>query len=188
MKSGKPPSEYRRTALDSCPVMATKEQLAWMAALYEGEGYVAPPRSRSEGGSSPLRLRVKMCDKDVLERFQRYAGGGTLLGPHKPSGFGKKHTFELSVHGARAHALLSAFIPWLGSRRRSQVSVALAKWAALRPTTDGRVLNQSDATEIKSRLALGRHGIGRQLAKEYGVSDAMISAIKKGRVWTCVSI
>lgn len=181
-------SDHRRTAIDDCPVTATEAQTAWMAALYEGEGYVSPPRSRAEGASSPLRLRFKMCDRDVLVRFQQYAGGGNLSGPHKPSGLGKKDTFTLSIQGARAYALLVAFVPWLGLRRREQVCAALTKWESLRPTTDGRLINKSDASEIKRRLAIGGHGIGRVLAREYGISDAMVSRIKKGRAWTCASI
>jgi hypothetical protein len=179
---------HRRTAIDSCPVTASDAQIAWMAALYEGEGYVAAPRRRSEGASSPLRLRFKMCDRDVLVRFQQFAGGGNLSGPHKPSGLGKKDTFTLSIQGARAYALLAAFGPWLGMRRGEQVRVAIEKWEFLRPTTDGTFINKSDAVEIKRRLATGGHGIGRVLAREYGISDAMISRIKKGRAWTCASI
>lgn len=185
----KAPSIHRRTALDGCPVNATAAQIAWMAALYEGEGYVAPPKSRSHGRKgSPLRLRFKMCDRDVLERFQQYAGGGNLSGPHRPSGLGVKQTYTLAIQGARAHALLVAFLPWLGSRRSEQVSNAIAAWQSLRPTTDGRVIDRADAADIKRRLATGRHGIGRQLAREYGISDGMISAIKKGRAWACASI
>lgn len=184
------PSSHRRTAIGDNPILATEAQIAWMAALYEGEGCVVPPVSKlsGRGYGSPLRLKFKMCDRDVLQRFQQYAGGGNLSGPHKPSGLGKKETFTLVVQGSRAHALLVSFVPWLGARRCEQVRAALAKWESLRPTTDGRVINRSDAAEIKRRLATGRHGIGRQLAREYGISNGMISAIKRGKAWACASI
>jgi hypothetical protein len=186
----KQPSTYRRTAIDDSPVLASESQIAWMAALFEGEGWVSTPKSRKDTGkpySSPLRIAIKMCDRDVLERFRDYAGGGNLTGPYRPRGLGKKDTHELTVQGSRAHSLLVAFHPWLGARRLAQVQAAIEKWKSLRPTTDGVILNQSDVAEIKRRLAIGRHGIGKELAQEYGVSDGMICSIKKGRSWQAVS-
>lgn len=164
----------------------TAAQIAWMAALYEGEGYVCMPRSRSERGgrhSSALRLRFKMCDRDVLEQFKRFAGGGNLSGPQKPSGLGKKVTYTLAIQGPRAYALLVAFWPWLGERRRGQVKAALMKWATMVPTHVGRIITRDEAEQIKRRLEIGGHGIGRQLAREYGVSDVLISRIKMGKAW-----
>jgi hypothetical protein len=51
--------------------MWSKEELAWMAGIYEGEGSVFLPRSKIESGkfSSALRIRISMCDKDVLEQY-----------------------------------------------------------------------------------------------------------------------
>lgn len=161
-------------------------EIAWMAALFEGEGCVDMPRSRTDRGgrhSSPFRIKFKMCDRDVLERFHRYAGGGILIGPHKPSGLGKKMTYSFSVQGPRAYALLVAFWPWLGERRREQVSKAMIKWGTMKPKLAGVVLSRDDATAIRAALASGKHGIGKQLASQYGVSNGMISAIKYGRVW-----
>ena len=128
-----------------------------------------------------------MCDRDVLERFQRY-GGGTISGPHKPSGLGKKDTFELCVNGMRAYHLLRAIWPWLGDRRREQVRRSVVAWGALEPTNEGVKLNKEDVVAIKKRLAVGKHGVGRAVARDYGVTDGMISAIKHGRAWPCVSI
>jgi hypothetical protein len=164
----------------------TPSQIAWMAALYEGEGYVAVPKpknaeTRCKG--SPLRLRFKMCDRDVLERFQRYAGFGSLHGPFKPSGLGKKVTYEYIAQGAQAYALIVAFWPWLGVRRQGQVTTAILAWAGMKQTKDGRVITPNQAIEIKRRLVGGSHGIGRQLAREFGITPGMISHIKLGDAW-----
>lgn len=158
-----------------------------MAALFEGEGYVAKPQSRQDRQgrhSSPLRIRFTMCDRDVLERFQSYSNGGNLSGPHKPTGLGKKDTYKLTIQGYRAYELLSKFWAWLGTRRRSQITTAITKWGSMKPTCEGRSITRDDVTKIKEQLINGKHGINRLLARQYGISEQMISRIKTGRAWT----
>lgn len=156
----------------------TPSQIAWMAALFEGEGHAAPPKSRERRNGkkgTSLRVRFKMCDRDVLERFQRYAGFGSLHGPFEPTGLGRKVTYEYVAQGAKAYALLVAFWPWLGARRQGQVAAAVKTWGEMK---------QEQAVQIKERLATGVHGIGRLLAREYGITPGMISHIKRGTAWT----
>ena len=43
-------------------------------------------------------------------------------------------------------------------------------------------LTEAQAREIKSRA--GRHGVGRVLAREFGVSESIISDIRTGRTWS----
>lgn len=50
------------------------------------------------------------------------------------------------------------------------------------------VLTSEQVEEIKRRLEDGKHGIGRQLAKEYGVRDGVISAIKNGKTWRHIDV
>jgi hypothetical protein len=44
-------------------------------------------------------------------------------------------------------------------------------------------LTNEQVLEIKTRLRDYYHGLQRQLAKEYGVHEVVISAIKKGKSW-----
>jgi len=53
----------------------------------------------------------------------------------------------------------------------------------MKQTKFGRSITPKQASEIKQRLATGKHGIGRDLAREYGVSAGMISHIKRGAAW-----
>lgn len=46
------------------------------------------------------------------------------------------------------------------------------------------VLNENQAKTIKSRIRAGHRGV--DLAKEFGVSQSTITAIKKGRAWASV--
>ena len=46
------------------------------------------------------------------------------------------------------------------------------------------LLKSEDVRDIRARLAIGKHGTARVLAKEYGVSESAISDIKKGRSWS----
>lgn len=48
-------------------------------------------------------------------------------------------------------------------------------------------LTEDDVREIKRRLAVGKQGIGRQLANEFGVSPVTISNIKHGLKWADVA-
>lgn len=50
------------------------------------------------------------------------------------------------------------------------------------------VLTFGQVEEIKRRLEDGKHGIGRQLACEYGVRDGVISAIKSGKTWRHIDV
>lgn len=44
-------------------------------------------------------------------------------------------------------------------------------------------LTEPQAEEIRRRMASGARGIQRQLAKEYGVSEATISMVKSNQIW-----
>lgn len=161
-------------------------EIAWMAAIFEGEGYVQKPKPRSGGlnNNSGLKIKIKMCDRDVLERFQRYAGCGCVSGPFSAMREGWKQTHEYTVQGPLAYALLVSFWGWLGVRRRDQIADAIRAWASMKPTKLGRSLTLEQAREIKEKLANGKRGIGKQLAAEYGVTGGMIHHIKHGRSWS----
>ena len=113
----------------------TRENLAWMAGIFEGEGYVqGRPRTYVRKDGRPFttvgfRLVVSMTDEDILQRFHDYAGIGTLRGPRVfPSRPTSKPIWDCSVHGADAYALAVALLPWLGIRRREQCKAAILAW------------------------------------------------------------
>jgi hypothetical protein len=171
------------------PTGASDAEIAWMAALFEGEGCVSPPRGRGptvngrRGSGTGLRIGFKVTDLDVLERFAAYCGHCKITGPHKPSGLGVKPTYHLALNGKYAVNLLVEMLPWLGRRRTGQVYRALEAWAEMRPGQNGVKLKAWQIAHIRERLASGEPGIGKKLAREYGVSAEMISHINTGRAW-----
>lgn len=158
--------------------MWDREVLAWLGGLFEGEGTISVPSKKA-----PIRLRIHMTDRDVLDRFRHGAKCGLVHGPFKPSGLGKKPVFAYTISGKKAYALAAALWGYLGARRREQVSRAFCAYAGLSPY---RSLEPHQVAEIKDALSRGKHGVGRTLASRYGVSDGMISAIKHGRAWRSV--
>lgn len=47
-------------------------------------------------------------------------------------------------------------------------------------------LTNEQVRQIKLRLQDYKHGLGRQLAKEFGVHEVVISQIKRGRTWSFI--
>lgn len=97
----------------------TREDLAWAAGLFEGEGYITYGQQHSD--SVRLRLGLNITDEDVIRQFHKIVGVGTLSGPHVRPGSHHKPiwTWYASSFEA-AQALIAAFYPWLHSRRRAK--------------------------------------------------------------------
>jgi hypothetical protein len=47
----------------------------------------------------------------------------------------------------------------------------------------GALLTNEQVAAIRERLMHHKHGLSRQIAKEYGVTDSTISSIKRGKNW-----
>ncbi len=113
----------------------TRENLAWMAGIYEGEGYCqGRPRTyqRADGRdftTTNFRLVISMSDEDIVTRFHKFAGIGTLRGPRTfPSRPNNKPLWDYSAHGADGYALGVAMWSWLGQRRKEQLHAAISAW------------------------------------------------------------
>lgn len=148
----------------------TRENVAWLAGLYEGEGCVVAPPS---GG---IRAKISMGDRDILERYCTLSGA-TLTGPHPACGVGTQPYWMATINGRAAYALLAAIFDWLGNRRRAQVTKAIARWAT---QTQWRKLTGTQVREIRARHADGGCSY-KSLAREYNVSFGLIGHIVTGR-------
>lgn len=96
----------------------SRENLAWLAGLLEGDGCFTT-------GSNPgcLRVEAAMSDLDVLEKAQSIAGMGNISGPYNKSGVGSKPMYRWHVTDTKnAYALMAGVYTWLGSRRRSRIT------------------------------------------------------------------
>lgn len=95
-----------------------REQLAWAAGLFEGEGCFNAHR-RADGKFS-VQARLAMTDEDVVRRFADVIGVGCVYGP-MARGPGRQATYDWSLGDAReVRAVITLLLPWLGSRRKAK--------------------------------------------------------------------
>lgn len=100
----------------------TRENLAWCAGIFEGEGYIGiKSRTRKNGAlSKSPEMVVGMTDKDVVDRLGYLMGLGRITGPF-PSVYRTKPIWKWQVSRLEdAQAVIAAFYPWLGHRRRAR--------------------------------------------------------------------
>lgn len=99
------------------------ENFAWACGLFEGEGYF-------DTHGNTRRLNLTTTDKDVLVRFQKAVGCGsiTLRKTQKKSHWKQQFIWR---EGRRAYVtpLLEAMLPFLGKRRKKQAQILLDKKA-----------------------------------------------------------
>lgn len=108
------------------PRQWTRENLAWLAGLFEGEGSIVPIRDKRRPHlGARWALHLNMADVDVVKRAHELAGVGTFHVKKR----GRTHwktQFMWCVHKREhVYALLVAIWPWLGERRRARAREAL---------------------------------------------------------------
>lgn len=166
----------------------TRENLAWLAGIFEGEGTIrwtkpAPPRSdgRHPGGQS-LDLSIAMTDEDVLRRIADIAGVGKVFGPYQPKPETRKPIFTYKVTGAKAYALIVAIFQWLHSRRREQALAAIKSWTNSHPK---RALAANQVMDIRTAYQNGGVTFAA-LGATYGVSASTIDNLVNGKTYKWV--
>jgi hypothetical protein len=95
--------------------VATDEEIAWAAGLFEGEGSITV-------SSGTPRLQMKLSDAPVLVRFAEVVSVGKIYGPYGPYRRSfptslQKLPFWMWVCEREAAQVVAAFAPWLGRRR-----------------------------------------------------------------------
>lgn len=84
-------SNERSSGINYMPLNFNKEELAYCAGLFDGEGHAR--YNYAEGKYGTLRIQVKMADLESLEKFKRFLFDmPTLVGPYKN---GSKETNKL---------------------------------------------------------------------------------------------
>jgi len=159
------------------------EERAWLAGLFEGEGCFTGGVKEGNIGRG-LVAQVQMTDEDVVKKFHRTIGFGSVNGPitfrkrpsHKPQWRWYVGRFELFQQ------TVCYLWPWLCERRKARAAELLRQHAnyANRPLGPRRagtkVSPKPDRNEEVRNLF--RAGAGQKtLAKQFGVSQARISAI-----------
>jgi|SRR5581483_2720508 len=114
-------------------------EIAYMAALIEGEGHIRPT------GKTSARVSVGMTDEDVIRRVHAMAGIGSVAGPVTRNR--KKPYWTWQVGNKKdVLRLLTAIAPVMGERRRAQIMRAaenltpdMPKGYACRPIPHGTI-------------------------------------------------
>jgi hypothetical protein len=95
---------------------AQRDNLAWAAGLFEGEGSISIHQRRNG------IVHLAMTDADVVERFAKVMGFGRIY--HHPQDK-RKATYKPLINwvaGSFEHvqAAIAMMWPWLGTRRQSR--------------------------------------------------------------------
>lgn len=109
----------------------SRENLAWLSGIIEGEGCIVQPVK--PGRATQVAVRVCMTDEDVVYRVAQIAGVGRVQKRVRPPSMAAHHKDQWvwQVQStADSVALLYAILPWLGARRSSTVRTALAVWSS----------------------------------------------------------
>ncbi len=106
-------------------IQIDREQLAWAAGIFEGEGSISVSGSNNR---NHIGLQMGSTDYDVVATFYRIVGVGHIYGPYvrgvnrKPLMAWQTGKFE------DAQATLAMLWPWLHERRQATVVSALKTW------------------------------------------------------------
>ena len=100
--------------------LTKKEQLIFLAGLFEGEGWFGIQKKK-EGHTPAAVLEVQMSDEEVVVLFQRYLKTNRNI--RKKSKKEKAHykdIYRFSIKGYRALHLMEEMLPYLCKRRKEQ--------------------------------------------------------------------
>ena len=158
---------------------------AWLEQIPEVDiawfsGWLCADGSIGRIGRGVPYLRFAITDLDPLDRFSELLGG-TTSGPMPASGFGIRPRYVWRLAGWRVPLILERTRPWLSQRYLAKFEAL--DWTYAPPERQAQKLTPDLVREIRIRLESGKHGIARQLAREYGVTDSMICRIRSGKAW-----
>lgn len=114
----------------SKPFSANREDLAWAAGLFEGEGTFST-RSGRNGGKRDrgLTAKIKMADEDVVRKFYSIVTVGNLTGPYPSDGIGTKSLWVWQTGSFEGvQAVIAMLWPWLHSRRKARAKELLIRY------------------------------------------------------------
>jgi hypothetical protein len=99
--------------------VASPEEIAWAAGLFEGEGAISHIERR---GSLDLQVALVMTDEDVVRRFDEIVDRGKVYGPYLPISHGdrRKPFWRWMALGDPGHDVLDLLGAWLSPRRIAQ--------------------------------------------------------------------
>lgn len=110
---------------------ATREEMAWLAGIFEGEGSIILENRSGPREYATPRLQVNMVDRDVIEHLQAIAGG--RVNRQKAQTPDRQDQWRWTLQGfLPVSYVLDRIWPWLHSRRRTRCEEVMAKCKAVR--------------------------------------------------------
>jgi hypothetical protein len=108
---------------------------AWMAGLFEGEGYISVRRDTKR---PRILMGLMMTDQDVVRRFAGLVNLGTVRGPYAQKGLGTKPTWRWTITTtAGVEQTLNLLWDGLCSRRRAKAIAGMTECLrGYQPTDD----------------------------------------------------
>lgn len=100
--------------------MATAEEWAWAAAIFEGFGTITTVNDGRD-----LRLGLHLTDRDLAERYAAIVGVrvlGPYAAPPTTGGAPRRPSYRCNLNGRRATSAAGTMWDWLGSRTRSRIA------------------------------------------------------------------
>ena len=108
--------------------MATSEDIAWAAGLFEGEGCIFQGKGRPRKDGTILlypRMTLNTTDQDVLNKFAKIVGvGGIKIVETKEAHWKTQYQWWLT-NTEEVKSLLKQFRPYLGKRRLAKADQVL---------------------------------------------------------------
>lgn len=106
----------------------SREDLAWAAGLFEGEGCIraATDRQSKARWEGRAYLDISQSEREVLDRFHQIVGTqfGKVYGPY-PKPNRKPYFRYMCTRFEQTQQIVILLWPWLSSRRRQQATLAL---------------------------------------------------------------
>lgn len=103
----------------------SETEFAWLVGILEGEGSFS--RQKTGKTSYSPRLDVAMIDNDIVERVASLMETSV----HRIRRIRTQDLWRTSIQGKRAMTVAMAAYPWLGERRRRQISEMWKNYTAM---------------------------------------------------------
>ena len=103
--------------------------IAWAAGLFEGEGCI----TGNKNVPNLREIKIKMTDKDVMQRFVDIVGYGNLRGPYTQRNRPSTKPFWVWAIGKRLEVvrILTMFLPYFGERRSEKAIEAITHFETI---------------------------------------------------------
>lgn len=116
------------------PFAESRENLAWAAGLFEGEGTISTRRIGKREHDRAIVASLRMTDEDVVKRFHSIVKVGNVNGPSIPKNPKWKPLWTWQTGSFEGSQAIAALLwAWLCTRRRATVKKILTEYHQIKP-------------------------------------------------------